>query len=320
MEQPREAAKAEFLQQTPTHVSKEMLDSTPIYQLITEKGEKVWVPWNWEGVYHQLLIEFDWLPDTPQSHRVLPSQINPRKLDNVNKELDRLEHYHIRPSTSGWSSPIVAADKKTPPYVRICGDYTYVNKFIINPSRPIPNIPHELAKIQGHKYFADIDWANAFHQFRLGPKTSKMLALQTHRGLYEPVFMPDGVPLASGILQQAANTIFGGQDWTFVAFDNIVMAKTLEELYRRVEWVVDRAIEYNVVLKFSKSYIGFTEVEFFGYICRENYHELSASRIETIRSMPFPDTLKKMQQFLGVAIFCARFIRGFSTTPLSYIR
>ena len=300
-----------------TNVCLEFAKSHPIIPLLKAKGRKVFVHDNWDGIHHAVEqipdIEFEFLPSTPLAMDCKQRPVNPNLLGNSDKELIRMRKYQLMRSFSSVCSPLVIADKKTPPYIRICGDYTRINKYIVRPNRPIPNVPYMLGKIKKYKYFADIDWANAFHQLRLAERTRRMLALKTHQGLFEPIFMPEGVPPASGILQELAERIFGGQDWTIVAFDNIlVMAETYDQLLRRIEWVLDRAIEYNVKLKFSKTFIGFDHCHFFGYMCRHGYHELCAKYLSEFDKWPFPSDQKAMQRFLGSANFCHRFIPGYA--------
>ena len=303
----------EFLEMLESRISPEFAAATDIINFLRTEGLSVFVPEKWEGIKGVPDIEFEFLPDTPLSNRTQARPVNPKLTAAVDIEIDRLLTYLFMISTSPYASPLVVAPKKTKPFIRICGDYTKINRYIVLPSRPIPNIPHELDKLQGYKYFADIDLANSFHQFRLAPRTRRYLALKTQRGLFEPVFMPEGVPPASGVLQEVMEMIFGGQPWTLVAFDNLsVMANTYDELFERVCWVIRRAKEFNVVLKLSKTWLGFASMEWFGYVCREGYHELSPKRIQSIVDLPFPTSLKEMQRFLGMAIFCHRFVPNFS--------
>eukprot|EP01033_Poteriospumella_lacustris_P005279 gene5279-biopygen2327 len=131
---------------------------------------------------------------------------------------------------------------------------------------------------------------------------------------------PPGVGPASGILQNAARELFADfSDWTISIFDNLlVLAHDYEDAYRKLELILDRCIERNVFLKFSKSWLGFDQAKFFGYIVRHRRYELDKERKDSITSIPFPTTLKKMQQFLGAAIFFRSFVPHFAslTAPL----
>ena len=319
METTQEEAVKIFIKLCETHISPEMRKYTPIMEFLMGEALETFCPSVWEGVRYCDPIQLEFAPDTPYSNHPPRRPVNVKLYQNVIKELQRMGCYFIEPSTSSWSSPLAIAPKPTPPFLRICGDYTQINKYIICPNRNIPNVLHLLEKLKGTKLYCDLDMPNAFHQFRLAPETARYLALDTPIGKVQPRFMPEGIPPASGILQEFVEKAFGDADFTLVAFDNmLVTAKGDQgenseymELYHNFVWVVRRANYYNIKLKMAKCWIGFREVDFFGYVIREGSYTLSDKRIAAVREMPFPTKLKEMQRFLGMAIFFSRFIPGF---------
>jgi len=57
-------------------------------------------------------------------------------------------------------------------------------------------------------------------------------------------------------------------EWMIVIFDNmLILANDYNDAYTKLELVLIRCKEYNVVLKLSKSKFGYSSVEFFGYLC-----------------------------------------------------
>jgi hypothetical protein len=75
---------------------------------------------------------------------------------------------------------------------------------------------------------------------------------------------------------------------------------------------IQRCHERHVVLKFSKSWLGFDTVTFFGYLVRHGTFEMSDDRKLAISSIPMPSNLKLMQRFLGAALFFQRFLPNYS--------
>jgi hypothetical protein len=301
------------------HVHSEFLASTPLLDLLHTKGVRVFVPQNWRGIKAPP-IELQWKEGMPTSLKPRARSINPKIFESAKVELNRLRQYFYAPSDSPIASCLVIATKATSPFIRICGDYVEVNKYVVIPQVPIPNVQQELEKMLNFTVFVDLDWVNSFHQFRLADKTSSLLSVQTPWGLFRPKFMPEGVGPASGILQNAARELFADfSDWTISIFDNLlVLAHDYEDAYRKLELILDRCIERSVFLKFSKSWLGFDQAKFFGYIVRHRRYELDKERKDSITSIPFPTTLKKMQQFLGAAIFFRSFVPHFAslTAPL----
>ena len=74
--------------------------------------------------------------------------VNQHMREAYEKEFHRMKKYMYRDSTSSTSSRMLVADKATPPYVRICGDYRDVKI----PQHYIPNIRHEIEKARGFNH------------------------------------------------------------------------------------------------------------------------------------------------------------------------
>ena len=110
------------------------------------------------------------------------------------------------------------------------------------------------------------------------------------------------------------------EDWTIAIFDNIlVLCNDYADGMEKLSKVIDRCYERGVVLKFSKSWIGFRQVKFFGYIVTPGKSELDAERKQTVMDTTMPTGLKGMQRFLGVAVFFSEYVPDFaSKTSLLY--
>ena len=317
MEQSNEEALNDYLSavRKGEHIHPAFAQATNIIHLLQTKGAKVFIPQNWEGISGIDPIELQWSPNLPKSIKPAARYVNPRIYPVAKREMERLRKYMYVPSESPIASPIVVAPKATNPFIRMAGDFQVVNKYILSGHVPIPNVMHALERIAKFGIFADLDWVNAFHQLRLGPVTSSRLSVQTPWGQFQPLFMPEGVSPATGHLQNQAASIFSDFDeWIIPIFDNLlVLAYDYTDLYGKLERVFDRCIERNLFLKFSKSYFGFSEAKFFGYLCKQGTYELTDERKQAINDIPFPTSMRKMQSFLGAIIFFKNFIPNFAT-------
>ncbi len=313
MEEDYDERLKKFLEGFQKQVNKDFAAATRIIQLLKTKGKKVFVADNWEGIRGLALVEFIFR-NLPDSHRCSARPINPKLAENFYKELKRLKGYLFVESDSPIVSPIVVAYKATYPFIRVCGDFTWINKYIVMPQVPIPAALQSLQKISNFKIFIDVDITNAFHQIKLGPITSKMLSIITPEGTYKPLFLLEGTTPATGILHQTIVDIFRDfEEWTIVLFDNIlILADTYEDAYAKFEKFLDRCIERNIFLKFEKSFLGVHEVKFFGYICRHKTYHLSEERTKAIIDIPFPTNTKQVQSFLGTCLFYKSFIPDYS--------
>jgi hypothetical protein len=132
---------------------------------------------------------------------------------------------------------------------------------------PIPNVRQSLEKIIKFPLFLDFDLTNGFHQFLLSEESSRMLSVQTPWGQFEPRFLPEGVPQGSGILQEVMMDVYSEfSDWAIVIFDNLlVLATDYDEAYKKVQLILKKSAERNMILKMKKTWLGFKKVTFFGY-------------------------------------------------------
>jgi len=316
LEQSYDESVREFMELFETHISPEFRKAVPIEKFLLEVAIKVFVPEKWTGINGIEEIELEFLPGMPTRHKPKARPINPQLAVRAKEEFERLFGYFYRWSTSDVCSCLVVAPKGTAPFIRFCGDYSWMNMFIVRGHFPIPRPFYELEKMRTFVYFADIDWTNSYHQFLLSPKTSRMLSVQTPWGQVEPIFMPEGISPASGILQSVVREIFADpscEKWLCGIFDNILVGgSSYEDLFEKIKWVVQRAIDRNVILKFKKTWLGFDHAEFFGYMVRAGRLEITEKRKIAINAIPFPRNMKEMRSFLGSAIFCKSWLVGYS--------
>jgi len=61
----------------------------------------------------------------------------------------------------------VIAPKATKPFIRFCGDYRWLNSYVLKTQAYIPRVQYKVEKAMGFKIFLDIDMTNSFHQFPL---------------------------------------------------------------------------------------------------------------------------------------------------------
>ena len=306
-----------------SHVSQQFIIDVPQLEdlLTSDLALSVFVPQQWTGITGIPPIDLQFSDQLPLSLRPKARPVNPSLYDNAEKEFKRLQTYFYVPSDSSIASCLVIAPKSTAPFIRLCGDYVTINKYINTGHYYIPNVQHALTKASGFSIFIDLDWTNSFHQIPISIATSNKLSIQTPWGLVRPIFVPEGVGPASGILQKCVMDIFSDFDsWTIAIFDNLlILANSYADAYNKLKIILQRCYDRHVVLKFSKSWLGFDTVTFFGYLVRSGTYEMSHDRKLAISNITMPTNLKMMQRFLGAALFFQRFLPHYSdlTTPFN---
>ena len=128
METSHDVALETYISEIPYHCSPEMLAATNLEALLTTKGTRVICPTEWSGIA-DVIVDLKW-KSSPPRRKLPPRAINPKLLDVAKVEFDRLLNYMYVYCDSEVVSPLVIAPKATTPFVRFCGGYVDVNKYI----------------------------------------------------------------------------------------------------------------------------------------------------------------------------------------------
>jgi hypothetical protein len=313
----REQATQEFFDMFDEHIESEFARTTDIKNLLKTKGLRVFVPHNWEGIKGIEPLKLKFKDTLPAKLKPRARPINPRLFETAYKEFTRLKTYMYVESRSEHASCLVVAPKATKPFIRFCGDYVEVNKHICTGHYTIPRVKHELDRIIDYSFYCDMDMTTAFHQITLEDDTAEVLSIQTPWGQYQPKFMPEGIGPGSGVLQETVRKLFADFEWAICIFDNIlILATSHQDGYEKLELFFDRCLKHNVVLKFAKSWLGFRQVNFFGYVCKHKSYQLTDDRKKAICDMPFPEAgpkqQSKMRSVLGSGVFFAPFVKNYT--------
>jgi hypothetical protein len=282
-----------------------------------ETAVRVFVPDNWDGINGVLPLRLEFSENMPKRIKPPSRPRPPRLFEATKKEFTRMLSYFYVESNSSIASPLVVAPKATDPFIRICGDYRVINQHLKASNYPIPDVIRELHKAKGFGFFIDVDLSNAFHQIKLHLETSEALSIQTQWGLFRPLLLPEGVSPASQELMHLMYDVFADfQEWTIVIFDNIlILATDKKDGLEKMKLVIGRCHERNIHLKLSKCKFGIRQVEFFGYVIEDGKYALSEERATAVTSIQFPvhpQQTKKMQRFLGAAIYFRPFIPDYA--------
>ena len=153
----------------------------------------VFCPEGWHGITNLVPLQLEFSKELPRHYRPKLRPVKPELMGPVKIEFDRLCTYMYVPSDSPIASPLVVAPKATYPFHRMCGDYVFINQYILKMQHHIPLVFNELEKASKGRVFIDFDMKNAFHQIVLDKFTSLMLSVLTMWGVVRPVYMPEDI-------------------------------------------------------------------------------------------------------------------------------
>ena len=95
--------------------------------------------------------------------------------------------------------------------------------------------------------------------------------------------------------------------------DIIVYSKTKAEHIRHSKLVADKLKEFELKIKLDKCKFAKEEIEYLSHIISNGQIRPNPKKIEAISNFTRPQTVKKVQSFLGLVSYYRKFIEGRST-------
>jgi hypothetical protein len=125
-----------------------------------------------------------------------------------------------------WVAPMVVVPKSGQSgqnKVRICTDYTELNKFILREVHPMSTVDSSLASLGTGVVFSKVDANSGFFQIPLSEESSKLTTFLAHTGRYRYLRLPQGLCSAPEIFQAEMNRILEGVEGVIIHMDDILI-------------------------------------------------------------------------------------------------
>ena len=154
--------------------------------------------------------------------------------EEINKELDRLVNMGIlsKVEFSEWAAPTVYIRKKSKE-IRVCADFSIgLNAALKDYHYPFSGLEEVFNKLNRGKVFSKIDLSNTYLQIPVEENSSKLLCINTHRGVYKFDGLIFGIKVAPAIFTKVMDAMLSGFDFTFAYLDDILICCKMKELYR----------------------------------------------------------------------------------------
>ncbi len=162
--------------------------------------------------------------------------------------------------------------------------------------------------------FSKLDLRAGYHQIELEDESRSVTTFCTHEGLYRYKQLPFGISSASevfqNVLQQSLQGLHGVRN---IADDLIVWGKSQEEHDRNLEALFQRLDAKGLTLNGDKCEYNQPSLWFYGYRLSKDGLSADPKKVEAIVKTTTPQNVAQLRSFLGLANYCARFIKDFAT-------
>ena len=250
-------------------------------------------------------------------------KLSPEKLAVAKAEIEELVELGVcQRGKSEWSSPLLVTTKPcNSPCTceeqspcggwRVCGDYRRLNAMTTTDRYPVRNLQDFNNELRGMKYFSKVDLLKGYHQIPVFKDHVRKTAVITPFGLYLFPRCPFGLKNAGQDFQRLMDQILGDIPHTFVYLDDVLIASaTKEEHLEDLERVFKILAENGLVVNRKKCILGVSSVEFLGHLVDANGIRPLPEKVEAIRKVKTPTSIKELRRFLGMVNYYRRFVQS----------
>ena len=254
------------------------------------------------GVFHRI-------PTTGRPVQSKARRLAPDKLAVAQKEFEKLCQLGIcRRAKSEWASPLLVVNKADGGH-RVCGDYRRLNTQTDDDKYPVRTLTDFNANLAGRNIFSKIDLLKGYHQIPVHPDDVDKTAVITPFGLFVFPRTPFGLKNAGQDFQRMMDAILGDLPFCFVYLDDVlVFSHSPEEHLEHLEVIFKILSDNGLVVNRPKCVLGQTSLEFLGYGVDEHGVTPLEDRVQAIKEIAPPTTVKELQRFLGMINYYRRFV------------
>jgi hypothetical protein len=207
--------------------------------------------------------------------------------------------------------------------LRMCIDYTSLNKACPKDLYPLPCIDQIMDSTSWCDLLSFLDAYSGFHQIHMSREYRKHTAFVTVDGLYCYVVMAYGLKNALPTFVRAMSKTFGDliRDRVEVYIDDImVKTKRRSTLVEDLTLVFDKLRATHTKLNSDKCVFGVSLGKLLGFLVSHRGIEANPEKIKAIEAMRTPTRIKNVQKLTGSLAALSRFISRLAERALPFFK
>lgn len=261
-------------------------------------------------------------PDAKGHAVTAPRRVSVQLREKVRAELQRMVKMGVITPVdepTEWCAPMVVVPKPNGS-VRICVDYTELNRHVHRERYMLPAVDELLALLGNAKWFTKLDANHGYHQLLLSEESQRLTTFITPFGRFCYNRLPMGLSSAGEHFQKRVGEVLAGLEGVIhLADDILIVGRTREEHDARLEATLSRLRDHRVTLNSKKCDFATQRTKFLGYIIdAESGIQPDPEKVAAIVQMPQPKSPEDVYRFLGMVNYQLKFLDHLSslTQPL----
>ena len=239
----------------------------------------------------------------------------PREMARARKrplkdELDRMERLKVIEKIeepTDWCAPCIAVPKKNGK-LRMCIDFTNLNRAVRREYHPLPTSEETLAELGNSKVFSKLDANCGYWQMKLHADSQKLTTFITPFGRYYCKRLPFGISCAPEIFQREMHKVLIDLQGVVCQMDDILIHGASEEEHDiRLKKVLERLQQAGVTLNAEKCEFRTNKVKFLGHVIDGEGIRADPEKTRAVRDFPTPTNRTELKRFFGVVNYLGKF-------------
>ncbi|KAM1002854.1 hypothetical protein ACFX2C_003240 [Malus domestica] len=207
---------------------------------------------------------------------------------------------------------------------RVCIDYRKLNATTRKDHFPLPFIDQMLERLAGYAFYYFLDGYSGYNQIVIAPEDQEKTIFTCPFGTFAYRHMSFGLCNAPATFQRCTMSIFSYYVEKIIEVfvdDFNVFGDSFDCCLNNFSLILKRCIETNLVLNWEKCHFMVNQGIVLGHIISKKGIEVDKSKIDLVRHLPSPTSVREVPSFLGHAGFYRRFIKDFSkaSQPLCHL-
>jgi hypothetical protein len=210
-----------------------------------------------------------------------------------------------------WVGNLVLVPKKNTKVLRMCVDYTGLNKACPKDPFPLPCIDQVIDSMAGSELLCFLDAYSGYHQIKMKESDQLATSFVTPYGTYCYVTMPFGLKNAGATYQRTMQKCLADQIGCNIhayVDDITVISKKQDDLIADLQETFNNLRKYNLMLNPTKCVFGVPARQLLGFIISRCGIEVNLEKIKAILEISRSNDLKDVQRLTGCMAAVSRFI------------
>ena len=248
-------------------------------------------------IQHKLNMHLEKKP-VQQRRRIFALERNKAITNKVNKLLAVDFFWEVY--YPNWLANVVLV-KKANGKLRMCVNFTDLNKACSKDSFPLPRIDQLVDSTAGHKLLTFMDAFLGYNQMKMAEKDQEKTVFVTSQGLYYYKVMPFGLKNIGATYQRLVNNMFSkkiGRNMEMYVNDMLIKSEEESAHLDNLQETFTTLRQYQMKLNPCKCTFKVALEKFLGFMVSQRGIEANLEKVRAIVDMRSPKTVKEVQKLI----------------------